>query len=259
MTPKRDAATRAKKALTPIRVISDRDDDGDDDSYDREQQARLRPGRLNPTFDRTIGPPSSGKGKEAAEAAETSGTAPSVNRDDFILEQQAEQAQQLRQLFSLVSSLGSEIKTVVERVTDIGSSREPVEAATQSGPPQRRVKVGFVDPPLDQEEEEEEESDDEDDEQLTSGDTYVSHAVYRERIAEGFAKRSPSRLASNKPAYFPIDDPVTRSLNASKYSAKATEYSLTVANAFYASVTKAALDDAISGFANVSDPGAVFS
>jgi hypothetical protein len=53
-------------------------------------------------------------------------------------------------------------------------------------------------------------------------------------------------LAPNKPAYFPIDDPVTRTLTASKYSAKAQEYSITVANAFFASVTKASLDDAIS-------------
>ena len=47
-------------------------------------------------------------------------------------------------------------------------------------------------------------------------DIYVSHTYYRDFIAEGFSKRSPSRLASNKPAYFPIDDPVTRQLNASK-------------------------------------------
>jgi hypothetical protein len=74
---------------------------------------------------------------------------------------------------------------------------------------------------------------------------YVLHTYYRDFIAEGFSKRSPSGLASNKPAYFPIDDPVTNELNASKYSAKATEYSIKVANAFFASVTKANLDDAI--------------
>ena len=45
--------------------------------------------------------------------------------------------------------------------------------------------------------------------------------MYRDIIVEGFDKRSPSRLASNKPAYFPIDDPVTRIFAASKYSAKA--------------------------------------
>jgi len=65
-------------------------------------------------------------------------------------------------------------------------------------------------------------------------------------ITEGFDKRSPSRLASNKPAYFPIHDSVTRTLTASKYSTKAAEYNITVANAFFAPVTRAALDDAIA-------------
>ena len=64
-------------------------------------------------------------------------------------------------------------------------------------------------------------------------DDYVSHAFYRDRIAEGFSNRAPSRLAPIKPAYFPIDDPVLRTLVASKYSAKAAEYSITVANAFF--------------------------
>ncbi len=76
-------------------------------------------------------------------------------------------------------------------------------------------------------------------------DDYVSHGYYRGIITEGFDKRSPSRLATNKPAYFPIDDSVTRNLTASKYSAKAAEYIITVANAFFASVTRATLEDAI--------------
>ncbi len=61
----------------------------------------------------------------------------------------------------------------------------------------------------------------------------------------GFDKRTPSKLASNKPAYFPIDDSVTTTLAVSKYSAKAQEYLITVANAFFAYVTRATLDDAI--------------
>jgi hypothetical protein len=44
---------------------------------------------------------------------------------------------------------------------------------------------------------------------------YVSHGFYRDRLAEGFDKRAPVRLASNTPAYFPIDDSVTRTLTAS--------------------------------------------
>ena len=77
--------------------------------------------------------------------------------------------------------------------------------------------------------------------------------MFRDIIAEGFDKRSSSRLAPNKPAYFPIDDPVTKTLAASnKYSVKAQEYSITVANVFFASVTRAALDDAIAA-ANEGD------
>ena len=82
---------------------------------------------------------------------------------------------------------------------------------------------------------------------------YVSHAFYRDRIAEGFDKRAPSRLASNKPAYYPIDDSVTRTLTASKYSAKAAEYSITVAHAFFAAVTRTALDDGIAAIKDGDD------
>jgi len=45
---------------------------------------------------------------------------------------------------------------------------------------------------------------------------YVFHGYYRDCLAKGFDTRSPSRLASNKLAYFPIDDSVTRTLIASK-------------------------------------------
>ncbi len=67
-----------------------------------------------------------------------------------------------------------------------------------------------------------------------------------ELISEGFENRAPSRQAPNTRAYLPIDDPVTRTLTTSKYSAKSSEYSITVANAFFPSVTKEALDDAIA-------------
>ena len=70
--------------------------------------------------------------------------------------------------------------------------------------------------------------------------------MYRDIIAEGFKRRSRSSMALNKPTYFPIDDPVTRTLAASKYSAKVQEYSISVANAFSASLTCLALDNAIA-------------
>jgi hypothetical protein len=122
-------------------------------------------------------------------------------------------------------------------------------------------KVTFGGPPLDQKEEQVHDDNNDDDHDGTMGinvgDGYASHAYYRELIAEGFEKRAPARHAPSKTAYFPIDDPVTRTLNASKYSAKATEYSITIANAFFASVTKATLDDAIAADNNGEDPETV--
>ena len=80
--------------------------------------------------------------------------------------------------------------------------------------------------------EKEDENDDDEDRGTDSGDDYVPHGLYRDIIAEGFDMRSPSRLAPNKPAYFLIDDPVTKTLTVSNHSAKAQEYSITIANAF---------------------------
>ncbi len=54
-------------------------------------------------------------------------------------------------------------------------------------------------------------------------------------------------MVANTLAYFHIDDPVLRTLVASKcYSAKVTEYAIIVANAFFTSVTRASVDDAIA-------------
>ena len=47
-------------------------------------------------------------------------------------------------------------------------------------------------------------------------------------------------------------------LDASKYAAKATEYSITVANGLFASMTQAYLDDAIDANNNGGDPKTVF-
>ena len=143
--------------------------------------------------------------------------------------------------------MGSKIEAVAEVVAESNNSSRRIEPQ-ESGPSQQEKgkavsrSVSFAK----EVDEKEDENDDDEDRGIDSGGDYVSHGLYRDIIAEGFDKRSPSRLAPNKPAYFPIDDPVTRTLTASKYSAKAQEYSITVANAFFASVTKAALDDAIS-------------
>jgi hypothetical protein len=87
--------------------------------------------------------------------------------------------------------------------------------------------------------------DDDDDLELDDVDDYVNPIYYRDMIEEGFAKRSPSRFSLPKPGYYPIDDPVLRSLTASKYSAKAIKYTITVANAFFSAITKVALNDNI--------------
>ena len=90
------------------------------------------------------------------------------------------------------------------------------------------------------------------DDDYDAGD-YVSHSFYRNSIAEGFDERAPLRLLSNKPSYHPIDDSVTRTLTASKYPAKATEYNIIVAHALYASVTRSALDENIAALKDGDD------
>jgi hypothetical protein len=149
--------------------------------------------------------------------------------------------------------LSSKIESVVEVVANSSSSR-PVEPPKSDPPQQEQGKAAARSVSFEKEVDDRKEENEDGDENFgeDGGDDYVSHGLYRDIIAEGFDKRSPSRSAPNKPAYFPIDDPVTRTLAASKYSAKAQEYSITVANAFFASVTRAALDDAIAA-ANEGD------
>ncbi len=69
-------------------------------------------------------------------------------------------------------------------------------------------------------------------------DDYVNHIYYQDRIEEGFAKRYPSRLFFlSKQGYYAINDQVLRSLTSSEYSAKASEYTITVADALFSAVT----------------------
>ncbi len=55
-------------------------------------------------------------------------------------------------------------------------------------------------------------------------------------------------VASFKPAYFNIDDQVSRSLADYNFSAKRQECSITVSNVFYAAVTHEAQKDSIEAF-----------
>ncbi len=138
----------------------------------------------------------------------------------------------------LVSSLGSKIETIADVVEGSSSNNTRVEPP-QSGPSQQEKgkvvsrSVTFAKEVDEKESEDDEDENPEDDLGINSGDGYVSQGMYRDIIVEGFDKRFPSRLASNKPAYFPIDDPITRTLAASKYSAKTQEHSITIANAFF--------------------------
>jgi len=70
----------------------------------------------------------------------------------------------------------------------------------------------------------------------------VDYTFYHHRIEEAFIYRQPSDLAPSKPTYFNIDDLVARSLADSKFDKKRQEYSITVANAFFASVTLEAFE-----------------
>jgi len=75
-------------------------------------------GALNPTFDPIIASPS-GKGKSpASSSARIFENSSATARDNFILEKQAGHQEQLRQLFSLATTLGSEIRSVEKVVAE---------------------------------------------------------------------------------------------------------------------------------------------
>jgi hypothetical protein len=88
-------------------------------------------------------------------------------------------------------------------------------------------------------------TDDNDDDYEGQATLFVDHAFYRHKIGEGFIHRQPSEIAPSKPSYFNIDDQVTKSLSEAKTSARRAEYTVTVANAFYASIAHEAQKDAV--------------
>jgi hypothetical protein len=206
--------------FTPTRANPRISEEGESDDDEEFNPPLIQEG-LNPTFDGIISPPSPRKGKGAASASSSYSDADTLGTTtrNYILEQQADQKEQLRKLFSLVSTLGEEIRTVVRTVGNNPSSNSAAESTAgdqnQSDPTQKKKgkKVAFGGPPLEQEEEEglDDNNDDHDDDAAgtIAVDGYVSHAYYRELISEGFEKRAPSRQAPSKPAYYPIDDPST--------------------------------------------------
>ena len=251
MAPKKTIAEHLRARLSPARKDPE---EGTSNEEEKFSPPLNQQGATNPVFDPVIGPPSGKEKLLASASSDPHFRQPYVtSRDDEVLERVAVQDEQLRQLFRIVSSLGSDVRSCI----DIIGAKEiqRVDDATKSDPSQKGKgkaasrSVSFADLAEDDREVQDDDDDnnnDDDDDEIGEVDDYVSHLFYRERLAEGFDKRSPSRLAANKPAYFPIDDSVTRTLATSKYSAKAAEYSITVANAFFAAVTRAALDDAIA-------------
>ena len=146
-------------------------------------------GALNPTFDPIVASPS-GKGKSQASSLTTTREQHiAASRDLFILEKQANQEEQLRQLFSLVSTLGSEIRSVVKVVAENESQR--VSDNNKSGPSQKDTgkvasrSVSFADLEEDDREVKNDDNNNDDgnnDSDYDVGD-HVSHSFYRNRIA----------------------------------------------------------------------------
>ena len=252
MAPKKTIAEHLRARLSPARKDPEEGTSNEEESF--APPLNQQGATVNPVFDPVVGPPSGKDKLQASSSSDPHFRQPYVtSRDDEVLQRQAVQDEQLRQLFSIVSSLGSDVRTCISLVG--ANENKRINDTTESDPSQKGKgkaasrSVSFAEFQEDDREVQDDDDDNNDDDsdyEIGEVDDYVSHLYYRDRLAEGFDKRSPSRLAANKPAYFPIDDSVTRTLATSKYSAKAAEYSITVANAFFASVTRAALDDAIA-------------
>jgi hypothetical protein len=115
-----NVAGRAKRVFTLTRAnprISEETEEGPSDDDEEFNPPLIQEG-LNPTFDMIISPPSPRKGKGGASTSSTYSDADALGTttQNYLLEQQADQKEQLRQLFSLVITLGEEIKTVVRTV-----------------------------------------------------------------------------------------------------------------------------------------------
>ncbi len=246
MSPKKAGSSALAKRLPPTQ---ERPEEGECDDEDDERDCDTIRGDDNFSFDRVVLPPSGrAVGTPGRITRSSDATHIETPRADSIAEQQSRQQEQLEKLFELVGSLHSDIRSVASAVANGNNARSEARATSPKGKDRARAsgtrRILVSDASSDSSESFEEEVAEES-EEYEDVDDYVSHAFYRDRISEGFNSRCPARLAANKPAYFPIDDPVLRNLVASKYSAKAGEYAISVSNAFFTYVTRAALDDAI--------------
>jgi hypothetical protein len=94
-------------------------------------------GALNPTFDPIVASPAiKGKSLASSSAATIYENSEAAARNNFTLETQEEQKKQLQQLFSLVSSLGSEFRSLLKVVAENESQRIK-DDGKKSGPSQK--------------------------------------------------------------------------------------------------------------------------
>ena len=187
-------------------------------------------------------PHSINRGKEAASASQPQNQDPSIFFETFsnVCQQQLEQQQHNQRLYGLIERITEKLDLVSEQSI---SARDLLEARLQAPRPtedeNHTAPGGQAQGSLNNGSN----NDDDDDDDFAV--LYVDHTFYRHKIGEGFIQRQPSELAPAKPAYFNIDDQVTRSLNDTKTSARRAEYTVTVANAFYASIAHEAQKDAV--------------
>ncbi len=85
---------------------------GDDEGFN--PPLNHRGAEINPTFDPIVGPPTGKEKGTATPSAPRTARTFAAARDVYILENQARQDEQLRQLFNLVNSSESEIRSVVK-------------------------------------------------------------------------------------------------------------------------------------------------
>ncbi len=192
MAPKKSIADHLRARLAPTRGHPEA---GGDDEHEEFNPPLNQQGASD--FDKIVGTPARKEKDSASGSALAASTRATPNpQDDFILQQSAQQ-EQLKQMFLLVSSLGSKIEAVAEVVAESGSSNRRVEPPHSGPSHQEKGKAASRSVSFAKEiDEKEDENDDDEDRGIDSGDDYVSHGLYRDIIAEGFDKRSPSRLAS---------------------------------------------------------------
>ena len=140
-------------------------------------------------------------------------------------QQQAEQQQQISELSQFVRHLGSQLEVLVTQATARGKGKGKARNSARAQQEQEESS----DSEHDHDSNEEGGNNDEgQDGKALDDEDYVSHAFYRQHIEDGFEKRAPPKLSLAKPFYYPIDDAVTRTLAASKYTSKLAEYTLSV-------------------------------